>query len=209
MRWWWTRATLAVAVAWRIATFIHATGELRHLDDVLAYSGRCERLHAEAHGYEDFAQFDGGGLITFASDHAHFAFDFGTSMRQKLAAKRASAAPPQARGLWGGKWRRLHVSGAPADFHPHGLAGRGRLRNGAPLLVVNHRTTHDTIERFSVRGHTLRHEQTLASPLLFNINDCAFREESAHEFYCTNWRAYETGTLADAVELYAQRPYVR
>ena len=88
-------AVLTAAFAWRVAKFVHSTGELRELVDVLARTGRCKRVHADFHGYEDFAVFEDGGIVVFASDHAHFAFNFGTSMRQAIAAKEPK--PPHVR----------------------------------------------------------------------------------------------------------------
>jgi hypothetical protein len=196
-------SALALLLAVRVAMFVHATGELRVLRDV--GTAGCERLHGEHHGYEDFASFD-GGLIAFASDHAHFSFEFGTSMRDKLRVRRGP--PPRAMGLWGGRWHELKLRGAPIDFAPHGVAGRGPigpLRRGGRLLVVSHRSTHDTLELFGVRGYTLDHLSTYAHPLLFNVNDCAFETDTT--VLCTNWRSYETGTLADGVEVYGQRPW--
>ena len=200
-------ALLTAAFAWRVAKFVHSTGELRELNNILASSGRCKRVHADFHGYEDFAVFEDGGMVVFASDHAHFAFNFGTSMRQAIAAKEPE--PPHVLGLFnGGEWHPLHLSGAPSDFHPHGLAARGNLRGNGELLVVNHRSTHDTLELFAVEdgGRTLRHSRTESHELMFNLNDCVFRGGEP-EVYCTNWRSYETGTIQDAVEVYGQRPW--
>ena len=61
----------------RIAFFINATGELRHLTDRLAHTGRCQRVHEAHHGFEDFAVFEGEALVSVASDHEHFAFRLG------------------------------------------------------------------------------------------------------------------------------------
>ena len=199
-------AVLTAAFAWRVAKFVHSTGELRELNNILASSGRCKRVHADFHGYEDFAVFEDGGMVVFASDHAHFAFNFGTSMRQAIAAK--DPEPPHVLGLFNGEWTPLQLSGAPSDFHPHGLAARGNLRGSGELLVVNHRSTHDTLELFAVEdgGRTLRHSRTESHELMFNLNDCVFRGGEP-EVYCTNWRSYETGTTQDAVEVYGQRPW--
>ena len=76
----------AVLLAYRVAQFIYATGEYRHIQDLLAHTGRCERHVPEHYGFEDFATLDGGrSLVAMASDHSHFAFKFGTSMRDTLS----------------------------------------------------------------------------------------------------------------------------
>jgi hypothetical protein len=169
-------------------------------------------MFTEVHGFEDLATFDGGGLIAVASDHGHFRMQPGYSMRQMLQEKQRTANALDAvdiRGYWAGTWHHLDLSEAtPSDFYPHGLAGRGSLENsgeGATLLVVNHRSTHDSLERFSVQGTRLVHEQTVAHPLMINLNDCVLLSDA--DVLCTNWRSYETGSLADMAEMYGQQPW--
>ena len=41
----------------------------------------------EYKGFEDMAQFENGGFLSFASNHSHFKFVVGTSMRDMLKAK--------------------------------------------------------------------------------------------------------------------------
>ena len=125
---------------------------------------------------------------------------------KKDSAKRSR--PPHVLGLFNGEWHPLELTGAPSDFHPHGLAARGNFRGSGELLVVNHRSTHDTLELFAVEdgGRTLRHSRTESHELMFNLNDCVFRGGEP-EVYCTNWRSYETGTVKDAIEVYGQRPW--
>jgi len=192
-------------IAARLSYFVHLTGELRTLHD---FASGCKRHLADEIGHEDFAEFDGGGLISIGSDHSHFSFKSGVSMRQMLAAGGAAAGhhPVHARVLRGGRWRPLELTGRPGDFAPHGLAGWSRLGSkGSLLLVVNHRTTHDTLEIFSLRGGAARHVRSLSHRLLFNINDCAFA--TADLVYCTNWRHFETGGVFDFIEVYTQRPW--
>lgn len=144
-RWRWLRSSIALIVTLRIAKFVHETGELRPLADVLARSGMCERISAEHSGFEDFAVFEDGGVIALASDHSHFNFELGRSMRQRIAERLGSSAERpkvHAQVLRDGAWRELPLLGAPEDFFPHGLGGRGRVgRKGAKLLVVNHRSS--------------------------------------------------------------------
>ena len=75
---------------------------------------------------------------------------------------------------------------------------------------VNHRSTHDTLEVFSVdeSGAAATHVRSVSHHLLFNVNDCALATWTArHVAYCTNWRSGETGTLYDAIEVYGQRAW--
>jgi len=192
----------------RIALFIHATGEFRTLTDRFAHTGRCVRVHEEHHGFEDIAVFGDGALVSLASDHTHFAFRFGVSMRAALARpeRDTNVAARILNAQSGDEWSPLTLDGAPSDFAPHGLAGWGEIGSkDASLLVVNHRTTHDSLEIFSMQGSSASHTKTLSHALLFNVNDCVFA--SAALVYCTNWRSYETGTVLDAIEIYGQRPW--
>ena len=206
-------ALVVLVLSWRIGSFINATGELRQLHDVVAHTGRCTRMHERERGFEDIARFDGSAFISLSADHSYFAMKFGISMRDMLKEKaKKGNEPPGVHGYWDGHWRQLKLGATtPTDFNPHGLAARGRIGSStASLLVVNHRATYDTIERFSIRDeHTLQHEQTLAHELLFNLNDCAFAETPGESdvVYCTNWRSYETGTVMDAIEMYGQMPW--
>ena len=204
----WLGVAIALLIALRLASFVHNTGELRSLTSVVAHTGRCERHHAEHRGFEDFAVFEGGDLVSFASDHQHFAFKFGVSMRQMLSDKmeRPEAHARILRASGAQKWRQLALHNVPADFHPHGLAAWGKIGSaGSIMAVVNHRSTHDTIEIFSMRHSTAKHVRSIAHPLLFNVNDCTIA--SASLLFCTNWRSYVTGTIMDAIELYGQQPW--
>ena len=145
-------------------------------------------------------------MVVFASDHAHFAFNFGTSMRQAIAAKEPE--PPHVLGLFNnGEWHPLQLSGAPSDFHPHGLAARGSLRNGGELLVVNRRSTHDTARALRRRGWRA-HDAPLADRIArTDVQPQRLRLRGGEpEVYRTNWRSYETGTLK-IVEVYGQGPW--
>lgn len=196
-------ACAALLLALRVVNFVHSSGELRHLENINAYSGRCTRHNGEHRGFEDFAVFDGGQLVSLASDHSHFAFKWGVSMRDRLKVTKGAHAV-HAKVLRGGKWRSFELRGVPSDFAPHGLAAWGRL-SGGTLLVVNHRTTHDTLEIFATLPHGARHQSSHAHPLLYNVNDCSFA--TARLVFCTNWRSHETGTVMDAVEVYGQQPW--
>ena len=202
----WIGATAALLIAMRVATLLHATGEFRHLNNELAHTGRCHREQAPHRGFEDFAVFTGGEIVALSADHAHFAFRFGVSMRQRLMAGQHRVV---ARVLRGGTWRSFTLHGHPTtDFAPHGLAAWGKFGSRrARLLVVNHRTTHDTLELFAATSRSAAvHLSSLSHPLLWNVNDCSFAD-GASVVYCTNWRSYETGTIMDAVELYGQQPW--
>jgi hypothetical protein len=164
-----------------------------------------------------------GGLVALSSDHSHFRFLIGSSMRQALAAKVSAGADDYALfflAAGGGALAELRVEGAlPAQFFPHGLAGDG----GGTLVVVNHRSDRDFLEVFAVGatpggggGRTARHVGSASHELLFNVNDCAIESSAGSSprvpprnvvVLCTNWRSQTTGTLLDFVEVYAQMPW--
>lgn len=81
----------------------------------------------------------------------------------------------------GGQPRALATGVEP--FHPHGLS---LLGNGgtSSLMVVNHPGNGDTVEIFAWNGAELEHRETVADPLLYNLNDVAALD--GRRFYATN-----------------------
>lgn len=170
--------------------------------------GESRTVLPDAHGFEDMAaapaaeERDKAGLITASSDHAHFQFVLGTSMRELIADAGRAREPPRFFRLGSrGAARELEVRGGPRDLFPHGLATRG-----AVLAVVNHRRDGDAVELFAIAGDALLYRGDLRHDLLVNLNDCAFTP-SGRRLLCTNWRSQTTGSLLDAAELYLQLPW--
>ena len=199
-----------------LVRLIHFAGELHLLAPNVP--PECTHIADGHHGFEDLTRVD-GGFVAASSDHGHFKFVFGTSMREKLAEKHARASDERAR-LWfipddaSGSAAEITFEGGdfPQGFFPHGLAGAGRT-----LVVVNHRPDRDALEVFTItrdksNGVTARHVRSVTHELLFNANDCAISGAADGvgkklRIRCTNWRSQETGTLGDLVEVYGQMPW--
>jgi len=211
---------ILVAVIARVVQFIMDSGELMRLRGV-NYKNKCENVLSEHIGFEDLAKFETGDFITFSSNHSHFKFAFGKSMRQMLKEKLSSKIleeiyPVIVKADGNIAKHPLRVENIPEnfEFYPHGVAalgGLGKNEKEMPLvLVVNHRSDVDALEIFHVRSndesdYTLVHEKSVLHPLLFNVNDCVFVDRN--NVYCTNWRSNPTGSLMDAIEVYGQMPW--
>ena len=202
---------LTIALIAFVSKWIWDTGELRILGNVNA--DRCVRLAANRRGFEDIARFSDGSLLSFSSDHHHFKFELGKSMREMIATKStdvaayviapASSTPSP-----------VTLKGLPSEFFPHGIHGRGAPSQGSTAstaIAVNHKSNVDAIEVFDLasstdEGWTLTHKKSISHSLLFNINDCALTP-AADAFYCTNWRSQKTGTFRDMAEVYLRMPW--
>ena len=198
---------IAIILAAFVAKQLHDSGELHELE---AVQGSCELVHDDKHGFEDFAVLSDGGFLALDADHSHFQFTLGKSMRDLVKEKLASEAPqPQTLFIVAadGSSTSLEMEDVPREFFAHGLAVFGSVssKEGATLLVVNHRSDADTLDLFSVKNDRAKFVRSIKHPLLFNVNDCAFF--SKDEVYCTNWRSNPTGTLMDAVEVYLRMPW--
>lgn len=75
-----------VALLANVTLFVIDSGDLENIE-AEKYKGACEIVLPEYKGFEDMAQFENGGFLSFASNHSHFKFVVGTSMRDMLKAK--------------------------------------------------------------------------------------------------------------------------
>ena len=84
------RRAIALAAILYVYKFVRDTGELRTLSDI-SIDG-CVRELEDKRGFEDFATFPDGSILSLASDHHHFKFEFGKSMREMIQRKRQGLA---------------------------------------------------------------------------------------------------------------------
>ena len=211
-------AVVLTATVAFVARLLLLSGDLYKLKPVLLGQGGkgCTHLLPELHGFEDFAKID-GGFITIASDHSHFRFTFGISMREAISKKvgmggsatnfnmfyvddsHSEQTPVQ-----------LIVEHTPPEFFPHGLVGTGKI-----LVAVNHRSDIDALEIFDVdvQSSKAMHVASATHGLLFNVNDCTISDlvdkdtSKVLTVFCSNWRSQTTGTILDFVEVYGQLPW--
>ncbi|WP_448191540.1 hypothetical protein [Azospirillum sp. sgz301742] len=89
-------------------------------------------------------------------------------------------------------------------FRPHGMDLRVEADGSRSLLAVNRRWNGDTVvERFSLTGDALRHQNTVESPLLCRANEVAFLDGERFLFTSDHggcgWAA---GALEDVLNLH-------
>jgi len=206
-----------VALLANVALFVIDSGDLENIE-AEKYKGACEIVLPEYKGFEDMAQFENGGFLSFASNHSHFKFVVGTSMRDMLKAKVNSGdlgdvvavvIKPDGSVSKGP----IAVEGLPAgfEFFPHGLAALGKIEENPYVLAVNHRSTTDSLEIFKLQSlgdegsYKLVYQQSFSHRMLYNVNDCAFLTDD--RVYCTNWRSQPTGSFLGVVEVYGRMPW--
>lgn len=195
---------LFIAATAMLAKSIIDSGEMHRLTYV---PGECEKLHANLVGFEDFAVFDDGTLVSLSSNHSYLQFALGKSMRSLIKEELVgNNNPVNGYIMQKNEVRQLEFINEPEEFFPHGLAG---LSEGSDdnkiLLVVNHRSNKDTIEFFSVSHGRAILFKSFNHSLLSNVNDCVMIDKN--EIYCTNFRASETGTIMDIIETIGRLPW--
>ena len=89
--------------------------------------------------------------------------------------------------------------GESPEFAPHGVGLHVGADGRATLLVVNHERGKNSIEVFRWDGATLKHEKTLADPLLVSPNDVHALDPE--RFFVTNDHANPPG-FARTIEEY-------
>lgn len=79
-----------------------------------------------------------------------------------------------------------------SDFVPHDIGIWHDNTEKVIVLVVNHGSTHDSIEKFqfSAKDKQLTHLQTYIDPAIHFVNDVAM--DSEESFYFTNYAYYKT-----------------
>ncbi|XP_063428229.1 serum paraoxonase/arylesterase 1-like isoform X1 [Mytilus trossulus] len=82
-----------------------------------------------------------------------------------------------------------------SDFGPHGISLWKDNKDKVTVMVVNHGSKEDSLERFLfiAKDKQLKHVQTYRDPNIHFINDVAM--DSDNSFYFTNYAYYKNGLL--------------
>ncbi|XP_052058256.1 serum paraoxonase/arylesterase 1-like isoform X8 [Mytilus californianus] len=82
-----------------------------------------------------------------------------------------------------------------SDFGPHGISLWKDNKGKVTVMVVNHDSTGDTLEKFvfMAKDKQLKHVHTYRDPSIHFVNDVAM--DSENSFYFTNYAYYKSGFL--------------
>ncbi len=194
-------AVAAISIfAWRLAD---AAGVFTEITP--GFGGTCQQVRWAGPGNDDATRARLVGVEDLVIDHElGIAFFSAEDRRASMTQRETRGAILVARlADLEGSMREAtdDASGAPRPFHPHGIGYFIDAAGNRTLMVVNHpdmardmadTDKHHAIEIFDViasvdgNGHagvTLRHRQTVTSPLFTSINDVAPLDHA--NFYAT------------------------